>query len=271
MGSTQMFQLIWRREATFLLIVTVFALVETTRSYSQDAFDTVIEVSGKLKAVRGNMLTITRDDETEVAVRLHADPTQLVFSANAKPQWIRVGMLVRVEAAFGPNGQPVQPIDTVEIFQVFPGAGLPAHSRERYTPGVVALDKEPADGQQRAGFQAGRYRIVGPITAMGPEGIMVNAGSTRVPLPIAAEAKWLIRNHDLDLAEPGDVVKVTGFHQPPDETKIMANTVRVDVERVYGDPSENDKVRKRTRKTPASRPKAAPAEAPAQDDATPKP
>jgi len=250
MGPMQMF--IMKRLLCILTVAFCSWITPTieSRSYSQDSFDTVIEVTGKLKAARGNTLTITRDDDIDVTVKLHEDPTKMLFSAIAKPQWIRVGMLVRVEATFGPNGQAVQPVDKVELFQAFQAAKLPPSARVKYLPGAYSLTETQPDAQGKtAGFQPGNYRIVGPIIGMGPEGIIVNAGPVRVPLPIAAEANWLIRNHDLSLATPGDIVKVTGFHQPPDETKIIASDVRVTVDRVYGEAGENDRTRKRTRRS----------------------
>lgn len=218
---------------------------------AQDAFDTVIEVRGKYKEIRGNLMIVTRDDGTDVSVLLHEDPTKLVFAAEAKPQWIRVGMLVRVESMFGPGGVPPAPLDTVEIFQPFQAKQVTTAQREMYWPGIRSLDAKPNDAAgQPQGFQPGKYRIVGPIAGIGNSGIMINTGQMQVPIPVAADAKWLIRFHNLSLAEPGDLVHVTGFHQPPDETQVKAGSVRIAVDRVYGVATENPRARKRTRSRP---------------------
>ena len=222
---------------TFLALTLGCALFNSrveNQVIAQDAFDTVIDVRGKFKEFSRNIITVTRDDGTNVFVMLHEDPTRLLFSATAKPEWIRVGMLVRIEANFGPLGAPLAAIDTVELLQPFQAPKASHHLRERYLPGFHPLDEKQNNPQaQAAGFRPGNYRVIGTITGMDRTGIMVNAGQTRVQIPIAADAKWLIRFHNLSLAEAGDPVTVNGFHKPPDETQIKANDVRINVNRVY--------------------------------------
>lgn len=239
-----------------LMIILTLGLLTGTcnhagQAFAQDAFDTVIEVRGKLKDLRRNIMTITREDGTDVSVMLHEDPTKLVFAAEAKPQWVTPGMLVRVESMFGPGGAPPTPLETIEIFQQFQAKQLSSAQREMYVPGIHPLDAKPnnAAGQPQ-GFQPGKYRVIGPIVGVGQAGIMINAGQMQVPIPVAPDAKWLIRFHNLSLAEPGDLVHVTGFHQPPDETQVKAGSIRVAVDRVYGEPTENPRARKRTRGKP---------------------
>jgi len=236
-------------QAIFALTVgcMVFTSGIESQSDAQDAFDTVIDVSGKFKEINRNVLTLTRDDGTDFFVALHEDPTRLLFSATAKPEWIRVGMMVRIQANFGPQGAPLAAIDSVELLEPFQAPKASQHLREQYAPGVYPLDEKPENPQnQAAGFRPGNYRVVGPITGMDRTGIMVNAGQTRVQLPIAADAKWLIRFHSLSLAEPGDLVTVNGFHKPPDETHINANVVNINVDRVY-EPTVKQRPKKKTR------------------------
>lgn len=211
--------------------VAITFLLLFGQTVAQDLFDTAIEVRGKLKEVRRNIMVVTRDDGIDVSILMDADPTKLLFSAEANPQWLRPGMLVRVESMFGPTGQPIAPIASIELFQPFQAAPGRAPRREDYLPGIYPTDNRP---QAPGGFQPGSYRVIGPILGMAAGGIMVNAGQTRLALPIATEAKWLIRYHDLSLAQPGDPVHVVAFHQPPDETQVKAGTIRINVDRVIG-------------------------------------
>jgi len=236
-----------------MAIVSLLACFSDHRTHAQQGWDTVIEVSGKLKSARGNLMVITRDDDTDVTVMIPDDPTELNFSATAKPAWLRNGMLIRVQAMFGPTGQPQMPIDKVELFTPFQAKKLAGHDRERFIAGVYPADANPNANSLQGGFQAGVYKIVGDIAGMSPEGILVNAGNKRVPLPVAQDASFLIQYNNLSLAEPGDLVNVSGFHQPPDETKIKASSVTVKVDRVYGEATENPKMRKRTRETSATK------------------
>ncbi len=239
---------------------------------SQELFDTVIQVNGKLKDVRRNLMTITRDDGVDVTVMLHEDPTRTVFNAVAKPQWLQQGMIVRVESMFGPTGSPPTPIKKVELLRPFqPSKNSPAQ-RERYLPGIYPLD-EVKVGQQ-VGFRTGNYRVIGTIMGMDATGVMVNTGQTPVPLPIAPDAEWSIVFHDLSLAQAGDPVSVNGFHQPPDETKIKAGSVRITTDRIYGEVKENERGKRRTPRSKlkdGSKPETPPdAESPA-DAAAKKP
>jgi len=236
-----------------LAFVSSLACFSAQRTNAQQGWDTVIQVSGKLKTARGNLMVITRDDDTDVTVMMPDDPTELTFSATAKPAWLRNGMLVRVQAMFGPTGQPQMPVDKVELFAPFQAKKLAGHHRERFIAGVYPADAKPAANSPQGGFQPGVYKIVGVIAGMSPEGILVNAGNTRVPLPIAQDASFSIQYNDLSLAEPGDLVNVSGFHQPPDETKIKASSITVKVDRVYGEATENPKIRKRTREASATK------------------
>jgi hypothetical protein len=218
-------------------------------------------VTGKFKAARGNEMVVTREDGTDVTIVLDPDPTRLLFSANAKPEWIRTGMLVRLESPFGPTGQPPEPVASIDLLQPFQASREKPPRREYYMPGIYPLDNP--NGQQPAGFQPGNYRVIGQIVGMNAVGILVAAGPIQVMIPIAAEAKWQVRYHNLLLAQPDDPVHVTGFHKPPDETLVKAGDVRVTVERMIGEATESPRGKRRNRRDPKENtpPKAA-AEAP---------
>jgi hypothetical protein len=232
--------------------------------FSQDAFDTVINVTGKYKSIRGNILVVTREDGTDVSVMLDPDPTRLVFSATAKPEWIRTGMLVRLESMFGPTGQPPAPVETIELLQPFQASREKPPRGDYYMPGIYSLDNP--NGQRPPVFQPGNYRVIGPIIGMNAAGIMVQAGQMQVMIPVAADAKWQIRFHNLSLALPDDPVQVSGFHKPPDETQVKAGDVRVTVERLIGEVAENPRAKRRTRREPKE--KTPPAKEAAAEPAT---
>jgi hypothetical protein len=263
MGSTNIISGMRCRTIRYAISCLAIATTIAWPAFAQDSFDTVIEVRGKLKDFRRNILTVTRDDGVDVAVMLHEDPTKLVFAAEAKPQWLKPGMLVRIESMFGPGGQPVAPIDSVELIQPIQAARTVQVQQDMYAPGIYPLDRKPNNGQAQ-GFEPGKYRIIGSIVGTGAAGIMVNANQTQVPIPISPDAKWLIRFNNLALAEPGDLVHVTGFHKPPNETEVKAGSVRVVVERIYGDAVENPKAKKKTRVKPEAKPEAPAAAEPAK-------
>jgi hypothetical protein len=270
MGGTNMTNRKRRSAITIgLFLFGSIVSINSRTAVGQDAFDTVIEFRGKLKDVRRNIMTVTRDDGTDVAVMLHEDPTRLVFSANAKPQWLRAGMLVRVESMFGPEGKPPAPIDKIEIFQPFQASKLSAAQRELFMPGIHSLDNPAGHAPAKAqGFQPGKYRVVGTVAGVGPAGIMINAVQAQVPIPVSPDVKCLIRFNNLSLAEAGDVVQVSGFHQPPDETKVKASDVRVVVDRIYGETPENPRMKRRTKEKEPEPKAPAEKEPPAEKEAS---
>ncbi len=211
-------------------------------------FDTVIHLKGTLKGVRGNLLTITKADGSEVAVKLNEDPTKLVFSAEALRTWVRPGIFARVNVAIGPNGKPSAPIEQVELFRAFAATKLSGQQKQRYSPGIHASDRSAPKPNPNAAntYPPGKYTIVGQVVGVDGSGVMLNTGKARIPLPTTPDAKFLIRYHDLTLAQPGDPVSLDGFHQPPDESKVIASVVRVTTDRIYGQAVENDTRRGRT-------------------------
>ncbi len=241
--------------------VAILIAFPTAELFGQDAFDTAIAFRGKLKDVRRGVLIVEREDGTETAVKLGDDPVHTVFMAEAKAAFIRQGTLVRVESMFGPAGTPPEPIDAVELFVPFTPKNKNSNFTERYIPGVYSLSGEPANANGKpAGFQPGNYRVVGTVVAINSSGLLVQAGQLRVPLPIAADAKLLIRYNSLQLAQPGDQVNVSGFHSPPDETKVIGDNVQISTDRIYGETPEKPSRKKRGKDDAEIKPDAAPEE-----------
>jgi hypothetical protein len=73
---------------------------------------------------------------------------------------------------------------------------------------------------------------------------------------LSPEAKIGLVYNNLSLAQQGDPVTVSGFHQPPDETQVIAENITIRPERVYGEAEENPR-----RRTTRSRTKTKPEEA----------
>lgn len=230
-----------------------------TFAQSTVQFDTVIEVKGKLKDSQRNLMVVTRDDGTDVTVKLHDDPTRLRFIADAKLAFLRPQMMARTTVNLGPAGVPVAPADVIELFQPIPPAALPSSAKENFTPGVHSTSHDKPNPQ--LGFVPGNYKVIGMIVGMDNKGLYLNTGRGPMPIPLSPEAKIGLVYHNLSLAQQGDPVTVSGFHQPPDETQVVANSVTIRPERVYGEAEENP--RRRTTRTRTKNKPDEPAEDPA--------
>ena len=221
------------------------AAAAPTFNQSTVQFDTVIEFKGKLKDSQRNLMVVTREDGTDVTVKLHDDPTRLRFVADAKLAYLRPQMMARTTVNLGPAGAPVSPADLIELFQPLPPEALAGVAKESFTPGVYSASHEKPNPQ--LGFVPGNYQVVGMIVGMDNKGIYLNTGRGPMPIPLSPEAKIGLVYHNLSLAQQGDPVTVTGFHQPPDETQVLANSVTIRPDRVYGEAEENP--RRRTTRT----------------------
>ncbi len=246
------------------------AAAEAVPAFSQSTvqFDSVIDFKGTLKDSQRNLMIVTRDDGTEVMVKLHDDPTRLRFVADAKLAYVRPQMMARATVNLGPAGVPVSPVDQIELFQPVPPAAVTGSAKEDFTPGVHSSSHEKPNPQQ--GFVPGNYKVVGMIVGMDNKGVYLNTGRGPMAIPLSPEAKIGLVYNNLSLAQQGDPVTVSGFHQPPDETQVIANSVIIRPERVYGDDEENPRrraPRTRTKNKPEEPAAPADAAAPAEPDA----
>lgn len=229
-------------------------------------FDTVIEFKGALKDSQRNLIIVTRDDGTDVTVKLHDDPTRLRFIADVKIAFVRPQMMARTVVSLGPAGVPVSPVDRVELFQPVQTTAVTGSAKESFTPGVHSSSREKRNPQ--LGFAPGNYNVVGMVVGMDNNGLYLNTGRGPMPIPLSPEAKIGLVYNNLSLAQQGDPVTVSGFHQPPDETQVIANSVTIRPERVYGEAEDNPRrrgPRTRTKNNPAE--PATPAETPETPDA----
>lgn len=229
---------------------------------SNVTFDTIIEFKGKLVGAQGNLLTVMRDsDEMPVTVMLHEDPTRFKFVADAERAYLKPGLMVRATVELGPGMNPTAPIDQLEVFQQVPPKSIPGSAKDNFTPGVHAPRGQPKG--PRGVFQPGKYTVVGAVAGVNPAGVFVNTGKGNMPLPLAPEATISLVVNNPSLAQPGDPVSVSGFHQPPDETKVLGHNVVVRVDRVYGQVEERAPRGRRGRGRAARNASAAEAEQPA--------
>jgi hypothetical protein len=228
-------------------------------------FDTVIDFKGKLKDSVRNMMVVTRDDGTDVTIKLHDDPTRLRFVADAKRPYVRPQMMARAKVSLGPAGAPIAAVDHIELFQPVPTGAIAGSAKDSFTPGIHSKSHDKPNPQQ--GFMPGIYDVVGMVVGMDSNGVYLNTGRGTMAVPLSPEAKIGLVYNNLSLAQAGDDVTVSGFHQPPDETQVVANSVVIRTSRVYGDEDENPR-----RRTPRARgkkpdePVDAPAEPPAQPE-----
>jgi hypothetical protein len=191
----------------------------------------ITEVTGKLKSLEHGVLVVIRDDGTEVLIKPPSEVYKLQFVAEAKPQFLQQGMMVRFTGSFNQAGVAQSPIARVELFQPINGK-VPGHVRRKYYPGVYP---DPREAKKQAETGIAKCGVVGSLVGIDQSGLMsVRAGKIPVRIPLVQNAKFEIRYNNLALAKSGDSIRVAGFYNPPDETKVLADSVTITTDRVYG-------------------------------------
>lgn len=197
------------------------------------AANEIAEFKGKLKGVRGNILTVTREDDVDCLVMFPDEINSLEFVAQALPAYLRRGMPVRFSTTLGPTGMPLTPVDKLEIIAPVNLKQIANSQKMRYTPGVNPADRHAKPAQ---GPMTGKVYVVGSLMMLSPNGqLALQAGKIPVQTMVAPDAKVEIRANSLALAQPGDTVTVVGFYQPPDDTKVKAERIVVTTDRVFGE------------------------------------
>ena len=219
-------------------LVWLVTLVMAPSSWAQPANE-VTRFKGKLKDMQRGVLMITRDDGTEIMVQPPEKISAFTFVADAKPEFLRRGSMVRFSGTFQANGTPTVPIKTVEIFAPV-NKNVKGNEREKFVAGVYP------DRHAQPNATIAKCKVVGGLVGLLPNGVMtVQAGKKPVQVQLANDAVFKLVYNNLTLAKPGDSVSVVGFYEPPDETKVRADTVKITTDRVYGEAPEKPAPKKR--------------------------
>jgi hypothetical protein len=150
-------------------------------------FDTVIDFKGKLKDSVRNFMIVTKDDGTDVTIKLHDDPTRLRFVADAKRPYVRPQMMARAKVSLGPTGAPIAAVDHIELFQPVPTGAIAGSAKDAFTPGIHSKSHDKPNPQQ--GFMPGIYDVVGMVVGMDNNGVYLNTGRGAIAVPLSPEAK----------------------------------------------------------------------------------
>lgn len=197
----------------------------------QGALDEITEFKGTLKGFQpgSGLISITRDDGTEVVVSPPNNIANFQFRATATVPFLQRGMLIRFSGTFNQAGIATEPINKVTLFQPVAVKGLAGHQRENFVPGIYSANRK-APQQPVA---VAKYNIVGNLMGISGGMMMVQAGKQAMRVPLAQDTELAVQFNNLNLAQPGDPVAVSGFYLPPDDTKVKAERITITTDRVY--------------------------------------
>ena len=189
----------------------------------------ITNFKGKLKELRRGIVIVEKDDGAEAMVMPPESIASFQFVAKANANFLKRGMLVRFNGNFGPAGNALAPITKVTLFQPVDVRKLHGRAKQQFTPGVYS---DPAHGKPNQPMM-GKLTVVGAFVGVSGNVMVVQAGKVPVRVPVNTETQLEIRYNNLNLAQPGDPVSVSGFYEPPNENQVRADRITITTDREY--------------------------------------
>lgn len=186
-----------------------------------------IEVEGKLAGFKQGMLLVTREDGVEVTVKPPEDALGFDFQAPIEGSFLQRGMMVRFNGNFNKAGIATDPIDALTAFLPLTEK-LAKKKSDEFVPGIY-----PGEKKSNLPDGVSNYKVVGKLMGWDATGLVaVQAGRRPLRVQLAEKATMNLRLNQLNLAQQGDTVTITGTYRLPDDTKVVAKTIAVTTDRV---------------------------------------
>lgn len=186
-----------------------------------------IEFEGKLAGFKQGMLLVTREDGIEVSVKPPEDALGFEFQAPIETGFLQRGMMVRFNGNFNQAGAPADPIHGLTVFLPL-SEKLAKKRMNEFMPGVY-----PGEKKNNLPDGVSNYKVVGKLMGWDATGLVaVQAGRQPLRVQLAEKATMDLCVNQLNLAQQGDAVTITGTYRLPDDTKVVAKTISVTTDRV---------------------------------------
>ncbi len=102
-------------------LIVVGALIATMPG--EEAAGQMLRTQGIISAIRPGFLKVSTD-RGDVVLKMNAKKENILMEAEAEPNWLRRGMLVRFEATLDDDGVAIDPLKELTVFTARPGYGL---------------------------------------------------------------------------------------------------------------------------------------------------
>lgn len=210
----------------------------------------IASATGVLSAMAGNQIKITTESKEEYFVVLSKDST-LRYQGSADKKFLMPGLFVRFSTVLNQNGIAQTPLSNIEVFTPSSNRHLNPDQLREQTPGVYQEGGEvgkvqpkaapvkpaakdpaatkPARTPRGAGAigDVGSFRVVGQLAGGQGNKLMVMAGTMRLQIELADDAKIGVSGTDLMFCQQGDTVKVSGLRVAGQEKWIQAESVQI--------------------------------------------
>jgi hypothetical protein len=184
-----------------------------------------VDIAGKVEGVTTGGLTVAGENEQSWQVVIPRDAKVHVVG-EAAADYLHAGLFVEFEAELNEHGAIQGKIAELKI--VTPSADHPAGVFPSGGGGFGGQDGAAAKGAKRGALTAGKYRVLGRLSAARGGKYSVSARGT-MPFELAEDAKLLVDVSDWNLAAKGDKITVKGMMMPGRQGFAQAQEVKIEL------------------------------------------
>ncbi len=193
-----------------------------------------IEIEGRLQAWQGGMMRIVNAAGQNVAFSLPQSPNAIRFTASVELGVLKKGMFVRMQAPVGPNGQFLEPVNSLTLFTPDRNKMNTPNDRSMNVPGIYRV----RDLYKQVPGEMGSpdVRIVGTVMVVEPNAITLQCGNKPIRIELSESPKIELNASSLEFAKPGDSVKGSAVGNPA-TNQIVATSISIQSSKLITAPS----------------------------------
>jgi hypothetical protein len=183
-----------------------------------------IEIDGKLQAWQGGMMRIVNSAGQSIAFALPQSPNAIRFTAPVELGALKKGMFVRIQAPVGPNGQFLEPVNSLTLFTPDRSRMTTPNDRSMNVPGIYRV----RDLVKQIPGEMGSpdVRIVGTVVGVETNAIALQCGNKPMKIELSESPKIELTTSSLEFAKPGDGVRGSGYGNPA-TNQIAATNISI--------------------------------------------
>jgi len=223
---------LFNRLVMLLLLAAVPAIAN-----SQDQPRENLSAKGTFRGGFAGGFQFATDSNETWNVKLPPKASEISFSGNAEPSFLRPGMKVTFTAVMNKKGVVKEPVTSVTVFTpqeakdigVWPeGAGESAPNPLEGLFSPKELKEEPKTKGKKPVVEDQICRVGGTLKSLKAGRLIVVAGRMEVKGELAENAKIRVATNDLSFVQLGDKVEVDGwYYANAKQAGLWANSVSV--------------------------------------------
>jgi hypothetical protein len=206
-------------------------------SYSQEQPRENLSAKGTFRGGFSGGFAFASDSNETWKVKLPPKASEISFSANAEPSFLRPGMKVTFSAVINKKGVAKEPVSALTVFTpqepkdigVWPeGAGESAPNPLENLFSPKEIKQEPKAKGKKPVIEDQVCRVGGTLKSFKGDRLVVVAGRMEVKCQLTENAKIRVATSDLSFVQLGDKVEVEGwYYANAKQAGLWANSVSI--------------------------------------------